>query len=216
MEHACWMLACMSLALYVAVRTDAAVAGRAALADADANATDVGANTGTQTAAQTATHTALPRSAPLDAAPADLLGSLEIPSLGLRAPLYSEASEINMNRGAVLIPRMAAPGEVGNLGIAAHRDGIFRPLEHIEVGAAIAVRTAGFQYVYHVTSITIVERTDAALLRRTAEPSITLVTCYPFRYVGPAPKRFVVRGRLDSAREGLAATTLLRRNVQLL
>jgi len=206
------MLACMSLVSYVAVRTDAAVAGKAALAEVDANATGIARSTRTQAA----TDTTWPRSVPLDAAPADPLGSLEIPSLGLRAALYAEASEINMNRGAVLIPRMAAPGEVGNLGIAAHRDGIFRPLELIGVGDAIAVRTAGFQYVYRVTSITVVERTDAALLRRTAEPSITLVTCYPFRYVGPAPKRFVVRGQLDSVREELAETALLRRNVQLL
>lgn len=225
-ERACWILAGVSLALYVAVRTDAAVAGKAALAAAsapvathtvDANTVEInttGETHATNVAPMTRTETAAPGTALMDAPPAEWLGSLEIPSLDLRAALYSDASAINLNRGAVLIPRMAAPGEAGNLGIAAHRDGIFRPLENIEVGAAIEVRAAGFHYVYHVTAITVVERTDGALLRRTAEPSITLVTCYPFRYVGPAPERFVVRGRLDSIREAVAATPLLRKNVQ--
>ncbi|HEY0938634.1 MAG TPA: class D sortase [Steroidobacter sp.] len=132
------------------------------------------------------------------------LGLLEIPSLELRTALYPDTSEINLNRGAGLIRGMARPGEGGNLGLAAHRDGFFRPLERIAVGDAIEVRTPGSHYVYRVASIAIVDRADAALLRRTAEPSITLVTCYPFRFVGPAPKRFVVRGRLDSTRELLA------------
>lgn len=174
MERTCWALAGASLALYVAARTDAAVQG----------GTDL---------KQISTP---PAAAPLVAPATDLLGSIEIPSLALRTPLYSNTDEINLNRGAGLIARMARPGEGGNLGVAAHRDGIFRPLENIQVGAAIEVRTASFHYVYHVTSIDVVERTDAALLRRTDAPSITLVTCYPFRFVGPAPRRFVVRGLL--------------------
>jgi len=141
----------------------------------------------------------------------ELSGVLEIPSLGLSTPLYSDSSEINLNRGAGLIAGMAGPGEGGNLGVAAHRDGIFRALENIQVGAVIEVRTASIHYVYRVASIAIVDRTDAALLRRTGEPSITLVTCYPFRFVGPAPRRFVVRGLLDSTREAAASVAPLLR-----
>ncbi|GFE82701.1 hypothetical protein GCM10011487_47010 [Steroidobacter agaridevorans] len=200
-EHVCWTLACVAIVLYLAARTDAAISGKADLARAT-------------TAATRATTTAnVPPAAPIvDTAPpvaaaSGLQGLLEIPSLGLRTPLYSDTSELNLNRGAGLIGGMSVPGQGGNLGVAAHRDGIFRPLENIQIGAAIEVRTASFHYVYHVTSIAIVDRTDAALLRRTDEPAITLVTCYPFRFVGPAPRRFVVRGQLDSAREATASVT---------
>lgn len=188
-ERVCWVLACVLIAVYAASRTDAAVNG----------GTDLTRASEPMAAASVVTAS--------DTFATDLLGSLEIPSIGLRTALYSDITPLNLNRGAGLIPRMAAVGHGGNLGVAAHRDGIFRPLENIRVGAAIEVRTAAVHYVYHVTSITVVERTDTALLRRTDQPSITLVTCYPFRFVGPAPRRFVVRGLLHSTREAAASVT---------
>ncbi|WP_206606394.1 class D sortase [Steroidobacter cummioxidans] len=201
LERACWALACLSIVLYLAARMDAAINGGADLANA----------TATSVAATTTADVAPAAPAADSAAPtpsvSGLLGSLEIPSLGLRTPLYSDSSEVNLNRGAGLIAGMAGPGEGGNLGVAAHRDGTFRPLQNIRVGDAIEVRTANFHYVYRVTSITVVDRSDAALLRRTDEPVITLVTCYPFRFVGPAPRRFVVRGLLDATHEATAAMT---------
>jgi sortase A len=190
----------VSFVLYLAARTDAAIHGKADLDLAT-------------TAAARATTANVPSVAPMvaTAPPAvtvpGLLGLLEIPSLGLSTPLYTDTSEVNLNRGAGLIAGMSGPGQGGNLGVAAHRDGVFRALETIEVGAAIEVRTASFHYVYRVTSIAVVDRSDAALLRRTDEPAITLVTCYPFRFVGPAPRRFVVRGLLDSTREATASVT---------
>ncbi len=148
-------------------------------------------------------HRSLTRTHLLTSTAADLRGLLEIPSLGLRTPLYADTREVNLNRGAGLIPGMAGPGEGGNLGVAAHRDGTFRALENIRVGAAIQVRTAEFHYTYHVTSITVVDRTDAELLRQTAESAITLVTCYPVpirgtrtrTLRGARPARFDSRGR---------------------
>lgn len=205
-ERVCWALACVSLALYLAARTDAAINGQADLARATAT-----------TPRATTTTNALPSAAPIvepiieatapDTEDPRLKGLLEIPSLGLRTALYADISEVNLNRGAGLIAGMSGPGQGGNLGVAAHRDGTFRALENIQVGATIEVRTASFHYVYRVTSIAVVDRTDAALLRRTDEPAITLVTCYPFRFVGPAPRRFVVRGLLDSTREATASMT---------
>jgi sortase A len=192
----------VAIALYLGAKTDAAINGKADLARAT-----------TVTARAIPTAIVVPPTAPnLGAAappdePAGLQGILAIPSLGLRTPLYSDTSEVNLNRGAGLIAGMSAPGQGGNLGVASHRDGIFRPLENVQVGAAIEVRTASFHYVYRVTSISVVDRTDVALLRRTDEPVITLVTCYPFRFVGPAPRRFVVRGQLDSTREATASVT---------
>jgi sortase A len=194
LEWACWSLACLSIAMYVAARTDAAVNGSADVARAMAPIA--------QSAAANVTSAAPMSSQGATVASAtDPQGLIEIPALNLRLPLYADISEINLNRGAGMIPGMAAPGEGGNLGVAAHRDGNFRPLENIRVGDAINIRTANSHYIYHVTSITVVDRTDAALLRRTDQSVITLVTCYPFRFVGPAPRRFVVRGLLDSTQE---------------
>lgn len=214
-ELACWALACVCIALYVTARTDAAINGGADLARATALTTETPPTTAPTKAPRTAPRTAnvtpvvpVVANPPVTSTATDLRGLLEIPSLGLRTPLYADTREINLNRGAGLIPGMAAPGEGGNLGVAAHRDGIFRPLENIQVGAAIEVRTAEFHYTYHVTSIAVVDRTDAALLRHTDEPAITLVTCYPFHFVGPAPRRFVVRGLLDSTREAAVPVTL--------
>lgn len=202
-ELACWALACVCIALYVTARTDAAINGGADLVRATALTNDTSTTTANVTPAAPVAHT----NPPVTSTATDLRGLLEIPSLGVRAPLYADTREINLNRGAGLIPGMAEPGEGGNLGVAAHRDGTFRPLENIRVGAAIEVRTADFHYTYHVTSITVVDRTNAALLRHTDEPAITLVTCYPFRFVGPAPRRFVVRGLLDSTREAAVSFT---------
>lgn len=200
-ERVCWAIACVAIALYLAARTDAVLNGKADLARA------------TNAAARApATANVRPTASIVDAPQptvevSGLQGLLEIPSLALRTPLYSDTSEVNLNRGAGLIAGMSGIGQGGNLGVAAHRDGAFRPLEDIQVGAAIEVRTAGFHYVYRVTSIAVVDPTDVALLRRTDEPAITLVTCYPFRFVGAAPRRFVVRGQLDSTREATASVT---------
>lgn len=200
-ERVCWALACISIALYLAARTDAAINGKADLV----RATTTTAQATTTASVRPAAPIAEP--APPAAAVSELQGLLEIPSLGLRTALYSDTSEVNLNRGAGLIAGMSGLGQGGNLGVAAHRDGTFRALENIQVGAAIELRTAAFHYSYRVTSIAVVERTDAALLQRTDEPAITLVTCYPFRFVGPAPRRFVVRALLDSTREATASVT---------
>lgn len=201
-ERVCWALACVTIALYLVARTDAAINGKADLARATTSAAAPATTT-----ANVRPATPIVRPAAIAEAVPGLQGLLEIPSLGLRTPLYSDTSEVNLNRGAGLIAGMSGPGEGGNLGVAAHRDGTFRALENIRVGAAIEVRTAGYHYVYRVTSIAVVDRTDAALLRRTDDSAITLVTCYPFRFVGPAPRRFVVRGLLDSTREATASVT---------
>lgn len=130
------------------------------------------------------------------AAPEALAGALTIPSLGLAAPIYDDTSELHLNRGLGLIARTAAPGSSGNVGIAGHRDGHFRALKDIEIGAMMEVLTHDHAYRYRVTRVAIVDPEDASLLRRTAEPAVTLVTCYPFYFSGHAPQRFVVRGVL--------------------
>lgn len=130
----------------------------------------------------------------------EVLGMLRIPQLNLRAPLYPDTHWIHLNRGVGLIPAMADPGRAGNLGIAGHRDGFFRALKDIKIGMGIEVLTRERLYRYRVTDIAVVDKTDTGLLQPTRSATISLVTCYPFYYVGSAPQRYVVRGELTSHR----------------
>lgn len=118
---------------------------------------------------------------------------LEIPRIGLEVPVYTIPSERNLNRGAALVAGTAAPDTGGNTAIAAHRDGYFRALEHIALGDILTVRTLRKDRRYKVVWTRIVKPTDISVLRQVAVPSITLITCYPFYFVGNAPKRFIVR-----------------------
>ena len=93
----------------------------------------------------------------------------------------------------------AALAEPGNAGIAAHRDGFFRKLKDVELGMDIYVERGGRTLRYKITEISIVTPEQRSVLAPTATPSITLVTCYPFYFVGSAPQRFIVRGELDGS-----------------
>lgn len=119
---------------------------------------------------------------------------LRIPSLGLEVPVYAGTSTATLNRGAGLIEGTALPGgDGGNIGIAAHRDGFFRSLQGIQSGADIYVDTIQSSRRYRVTDVRVVVPQNLAVLADTARPTVTLVTCYPFHFVGRAPQRFIVR-----------------------
>jgi sortase A len=122
---------------------------------------------------------------------------LRIPDLGLEVPVYETASELHLNRGAGLIPGMGQPDMGGNLGIAGHRDGYFRALKDIAPGQRIVVETRRSTHTYRVDTTTVVDPTDLAPLADTVDPTITLVTCYPFWFLGHAPQRFIVRGSYE-------------------
>jgi sortase A len=130
-------------------------------------------------------------------------GVLRIPSLHLEVPVYAGTSELNLNRGAGHIEGTAALTETGNAGIAGHRDGFFRVLKDIEIDRDIYLDVAGRSLRYRVVDIQIVTPVDSVVLAPTKVPSITLVTCYPFYFVGTAPERYIVRAELanDSASE---------------
>lgn len=104
--------------------------------------------------------------------------------------------DVTLNRGVGWIPGTARPLESGNIGIAGHRDGFFRGLKDISVGDVLELESAGSYASYSVDEIEIVEPKDAAVLRPRAKPAITLVTCYPFYFVGSAPNRFIVHAAL--------------------
>jgi len=126
------------------------------------------------------------------------LAILSISKLDLKVPVYNGTDEINLNRGAGRIKGTAKIGSPGNLGIAAHRDGFFRVLKDIEIGDSIEMLTHQGKTEFVVSSITIVDPTDVSVLAPTEDSTITLVTCYPFYFVGHAPKRFIVKGELLS------------------
>ena len=124
-------------------------------------------------------------------------GVLEIPALKLTIPIFADTSELVLNRGVGWIEGTAMPGEDGNVGLAGHRDGYFRGLKDLKLGDTIEVQSVGRTMRYRVSSLEIVEPTDVSVLDPTDVPSITLVTCYPFYYIGSAPQRYIVRGTLD-------------------
>lgn len=118
---------------------------------------------------------------------------LNIQHLNIRVPVYNGADDFNLNRGVARIIGTGRIGEVGNLGIAGHRDGFFRPLKDIELGDRMTVETYFGTEVYEVSSIEIVDPSELHVLAPTDTPTVTLVTCYPFYYVGNAPQRFIVK-----------------------
>ncbi len=127
------------------------------------------------------------------------LAIMSIETLDLKVPIYNGTDEINLNRGAGRIKGTAWIDSPGNLGIAGHRDGFFRVLKDIQLGDSINMLTHQGKTEFVVSSITIVDPTDVSVLAPTDESTITLVTCYPFYFVGHAPKRYIVKGELVSS-----------------
>lgn len=128
-----------------------------------------------------------------EANPGTPVAVLRVPSAGIEVPVFSDTSERNLNRGAGAIEGTAAPGSDGNAGIAAHRDGYFRALQDVVLGDEIEVEHHTGTRRYRITDLTVVEPTDVSSLYPTDEPVLTLVTCYPFYFVGSAPQRYIVR-----------------------
>ena len=127
-----------------------------------------------------------------------VMGVLEISSIGLKVPVYSTNTELVMDRGAGIIDGMSYPHEPGNIGISGHRDGYFRVLKDIQVGDRLTLQTLEGEKHFTINATTIVPIVDKTLLRDTDEQTVTLVTCYPFYFVGHAPKRFIVTASLDT------------------
>lgn len=145
---------------------------------------------------------------PAPAAPPDgaLLGRLDIPRLGLDVMVVEGVDERDLKRAAGHIPGTALPGEAGNIGIAAHRDTFFRPLRSIGKSDAITLRTLHGTYHYRVVSTNVVAPDDVQVLYPTGRDTLTLVTCFPFYYIGAAPDRFIVTADRIQA-TGLHGTT---------
>jgi len=128
------------------------------------------------------------------AAPAPMpTGVLRIRRLSVEAPIYDGTDEGTLNRGVGHIAGTPLPGASGNSGLAAHRDSYFRALKDITAGDAIEIVTRASIVTYRVDRTWIVAPDDVWVLDPTPVPAVTLVTCYPFYFIGSAPQRFIVR-----------------------
>lgn len=128
-----------------------------------------------------------------------VIGRLEIPKLQLTVPILSNYDPDSLKRGVGHIPGTAFPGGLGTVGLAGHRDMFLRPLRNIQKGMDVRLAGANGTYHYAVDSTEIVQPSEVRVLDIGDRPELTLITCYPFYYVGSAPLRFIVHAHLISA-----------------
>ena len=124
------------------------------------------------------------------------LAVLRIPKIELEVPVLEGTDDLSLNRGVGWIAGTARPDQHGNVGIAGHRDGFFRGLKDISVGDKLELQTVASTEEYIVDEIEIVSPQDSSVLRPRPQTSLTLVTCYPFYFVGSAPQRYIVHAVL--------------------
>jgi len=125
----------------------------------------------------------------------DVIGELEIPRLHVSVMIFEGDDAGILKEGAGHIPGTALPPGTGNIGVAAHRDTYFRPLRLVHANDVIALKTPAGISRYAVTETEIVQPSDVGVLAGAPDRDLTLVTCYPFYYIGYAPKRFIVHAR---------------------
>ncbi len=137
--------------------------------------------------------------APKGAAEGSLVGRIDIPRLDLSVIVFEGTSDDTLARGVGHLRGTAAPGQIGNLVLAAHRDTFFRGLRDIRQGDEISVKAPDGDYQYSVDSTAIVQPTQTEVVRPTGYATLTLITCYPFNYIGSAPERFIVRAHFTKS-----------------
>jgi sortase A len=135
----------------------------------------------------------VPQRAGTPAPEVGLVGRIEIPRIELSVVISEGTSDKTLRRAAGHIRGTGVPGEPGNVGIAGHRDTFFRPLRNIQNNDLITVTTFGGAYRYRVVSTKVVNPDNVDVLDPDGKEILTLVTCYPFYFVGPSPSRFIVR-----------------------
>lgn len=142
------------------------------------------------------------------------LAVLRVPRLGLEVPLLEGTDDVTLNRGVGHILGTSSPGEGGNVGIAGHRDGFFRVLKDVATGDQIELLMPGGTEEYVVDQIVLVKPEDVSVLQPRTLPSLTLVTCYPFYYIGSAPRRYIVHASM-MGRNGTRTEDAPKMHVQL-
>lgn len=140
---------------------------------------------------------------------------LTIPKIALKVPVFNGTDELTLNRGVGRIIGTAKPGQAGNIGIAGHRDGFFLGLKDIRIGDRIELHTLDKRTVFIVDAIKIVHPDDVSVLNPSDHPMLTLVTCYPFYYIGHAPKRYIVRAAIAEPAQtpaGVKSSQIISKN----
>jgi sortase A len=127
--------------------------------------------------------------------PGKPLGEIELTRVGVTAMIFEGTDDRTLQRAVGHIPGTAMPGQSGNVAIAGHRDTFFRALRNVQQGDEINLMTVDGSYRYRVDSISVVAPEHTEVLDNSDGDFLTLVTCYPFYYVGPAPRRFIVRAQ---------------------
>lgn len=187
LERALWTAGCCAVGYYVLTSIDASLTQRQLAKSFE----------------ESRTHDGIPAQATLNNSTADLqkapaqsgsrlVGRLEIPKLDLSTVILEGVGSQTLRVGLGHVPGTSMPGQPGNVVIAGHRDTFFRPLQKIKIGDEVFVDTTVRTYCYQVRSFEIVDPRNVNALRFRNKNELTLITCYPFSYIGPAPKRFVV------------------------
>jgi len=209
LEVACWVTGAALLALWSATFFDGAIERKQAITEfeqahaavvagsrhpaPDARRRTAAARNAPHPPAAGPVATLAPASPALAKSAKTPIALLRIPRVALEVPVFDDTSERNLNRGAGWIEGTAAPDEEGNIAIAAHRDRYFRVLKDVAVGDLIELESLAERHQYRVTRLAIVRPSNTSWLRASRTSEITLVTCYPFYYVGHAPRRYIVR-----------------------
>lgn len=125
----------------------------------------------------------------------EVIGEIEIPRLGIQAIIAQGDTGEVLRHAVGHIPETSLPGELGNVGLAGHRDRLFRKLYAVQPGDIVIVKTASEIFRFQVETTSVVPPTDIGVLRSSNRRELTLITCFPFDFVGSAPDRFVVHAR---------------------
>jgi sortase A len=139
---------------------------------------------------------AVPATADAELKPGDWVARLEAPTVGLTATVLEGSTDDMLARAAGHIEGTALPGEAGNVGIAGHRDTTFRPVRSLAIGEVITLVTGTGRFQYRISRTFVVRPDRVSVLDPTVKPTLTLVTCYPFTFIGHAPMRYIVQAEL--------------------
>ena len=132
---------------------------------------------------------------------APAIAVLRIPKIHVEVPVLEGTDDLTLDRGVGHVVGSANPGDNGNIAIAGHRDGFFRGLKDVELGDLVELDTRAATETYIIDQITIVDPHDVSVLKPRAHDSLTLVTCYPFYFIGNAPKRYIVQASIRDSNQ---------------
>ena len=192
-ERAAWTAGILCLAIWAGFYFTGAAGARRAVADfVAARQAGPAANVGPDLSLWSPLRIQAWKDSLQSAAP-EALALLRIPRIQLEVPVLKGTDDWTLNRAVGLIEDTASPGSTGNIGIAGHRDGFFRGLKDVAVGDALELEARGGIERYRIERIWIVKPEDVSVLDPTPSPAVTLVTCYPFYFIGSAPERYIVR-----------------------